>query len=81
MEGNRNKEESKENESKMMEKLAGKKGKVRDLKRTECANEFGPICKECECYACKEYTVAYINHLIKCRELTGNVLIAVHNAY
>ena len=31
----------------VMRKLIGLRGKVKDVKRVECANEFGPINKEC----------------------------------
>eukprot|EP00828_Plagiopyla_frontata_P032478 TRINITY_DN4233_c0_g1_i1.p1 TRINITY_DN4233_c0_g1~~TRINITY_DN4233_c0_g1_i1.p1 ORF type:complete len:253 (-),score=66.46 TRINITY_DN4233_c0_g1_i1:36-794(-) len=67
--------------NKILYKLWGVKGKHLDLKNEQCATIFEPISKECQCFACKEHNIAYINHLIKCREMTGNVLLAVHNAF
>ena len=41
--------------------------------------DFTPIDSECDCYACKNYTRAYIRHLIKCNEILGFRLLSIHN--
>ena len=41
--------------------------------------DFTPLDPECECYACKNYTRAYIRHLHKCDELFGKTLLSIHN--
>ena len=41
--------------------------------------DFSPIDDECDCYACKNYTRAYIRHLIKCNEILGFRLLSIHN--
>ena len=41
--------------------------------------DFTPIDDECDCYACKNYTRAYIRHLIKCNEILGFILLSIHN--
>ncbi len=43
------------------------------------AEDFTPIDAECDCYACKNYTRAYIRHLIKADEIMGGRLLSVHN--
>ena len=43
--------------------------------------DWGPIDKECDCYACKNYTRAYIRHLIKANEILGVRLLSIHNIY
>lgn len=43
------------------------------------AEDFSPLDPECDCYACKNYTRAYIRHLIKCNEILGVRLLSVHN--
>lgn len=43
--------------------------------------DWGPIDKECDCYACKNYTRAYIRHLIKTNEILGVRLLSIHNIY
>ena len=43
------------------------------------AEDFSPLDLECDCYACKNYTRAYIRHLIKCNEILGVRLLSIHN--
>ena len=43
------------------------------------AEDFSPLDPECDCYACKNYTRAYIRHLIKCNEILGERLLSIHN--
>ena len=41
--------------------------------------DWRPIDEECDCYACKNYTRAYVNHLIKNKEILGVRLLSIHN--
>ena len=41
--------------------------------------DFTPLDPECDCYACKNYTRAYIRHLHKCDEIFGKTLLSIHN--
>ncbi len=43
------------------------------------ANRFEPIEKECPCPTCQRYTLAYLHHLFKARELTALTLASLHN--
>ncbi len=43
------------------------------------AEDFTPIDEDCDCYACKNYTRAYIRHLIKSDEIMGGRLLSIHN--
>ncbi|SMB95721.1 tRNA-guanine transglycosylase [Desulfonispora thiosulfatigenes DSM 11270] len=43
--------------------------------------DFTPIDEECTCYACKNFTRAYIRHLIKTDEILGLRLISIHNLH
>ncbi|MDN3504845.1 MAG: tRNA guanosine(34) transglycosylase Tgt [Rhabdochlamydiaceae bacterium] len=45
------------------------------------ALQFGPIEKGCECPTCKNYSLAYIHHLFKAKELTAMSLASIHNLY
>lgn len=49
---------------------------VRDAKYAE---SFEPLDPKCDCYACQNYTKAYIRHLIKAKEMFGQRLCAWHN--
>lgn len=57
-----------------------KKGKliVRDLKS---ATHYGPIEDDCDCYACQNYSRAYIRHLLKAGEIFGLRLTTWHNLH
>lgn len=39
----------------------------------------GPIDPNCNCSACKDYSVGYMHHLIKCNEMLGGMLATEHN--
>ena len=41
--------------------------------------DFTTLDPECDCYTCKNYTRAYIRHLIKCGEILGARLLSIHN--
>ena len=41
--------------------------------------DWTPLDDECDCYACKNFTRAYIRHLIKCDEILGARLLSIHN--
>lgn len=41
--------------------------------------DWGPIDESCDCYACKNFSRAYIRHLIKAREILASRLLSWHN--
>ena len=41
--------------------------------------DFTPLDSECDCYTCRNYTRAYIRHLVKCNEILGIRLLSIHN--
>ncbi len=43
------------------------------------ASVFGPIESECPCYTCQNYTLAYLVHLFKAKELSFYQLATIHN--
>lgn len=55
-----------------------KYGKI-NLKNAKYKEDFIPIDSECDCYACKHYTKAYIKHLINADETFGARLLSIHN--
>ena len=40
---------------------------------------FGPLDKDCDCYTCRNYSRAYIRHLVKTNEILGIRLLSLHN--
>ncbi len=43
--------------------------------------DFRPIDENCDCYACKNYTRAYIRHLLSANEVFGQRLLSIHNIH
>ena len=43
--------------------------------------DFTPIDESCGCYTCKNYTKAYLNHLIRGKEMLSATLLTIHNEY
>lgn len=49
------------------------------VRNAGCAHDFGPIDPTCDCYTCRNYSRAYIRHLIKAEEVLGIRLMTIHN--
>lgn len=58
--------------------LFTKQGTMRVVKSGNSTN-FGPIEKDCNCYTCKHYSLAYLCHLFKAHELSAYTLATIHN--
>ena len=43
--------------------------------------DFMPLDPECDCYTCRNYSRAYLRHLIRCDEIFGLRLMSLHNLY
>lgn len=53
-------------------------GKI-NLKNAKYKEDFSALDNTCDCYACKNYTKAYIRHLIVANETLGQRLLSIHN--
>ena len=53
-------------------------GKI-NMKNAKYKEDFTSIDSECDCYCCKNYTKAYIRHLIVANETLGQRLLSIHN--
>ena len=51
---------------------------IRDKKFAE---DFGPMDPDCSCYACTNFSAAYVRHLIKANEMFGLRLCTYHNIH
>ncbi|MBQ9009788.1 MAG: tRNA guanosine(34) transglycosylase Tgt [Clostridia bacterium] len=49
------------------------------VRNAKYAHDFGPIEEGCDCYACQNFSRAYIRHLLKAGEITGGRLATIHN--
>ncbi len=52
-----------------------------NIKNSVYKSDYSPIDKECTCYACLNYSKAYINHLFKADEILAATLSSIHNEY
>ncbi|QJD81817.1 tRNA guanosine(34) transglycosylase Tgt [Cohnella herbarum] len=51
------------------------------VRNAKYSSDFGPLDPECSCYACQNYSRAYIRHLIKADEMFGLRLTTIHNLH
>jgi len=43
------------------------------------AEDFTPLDSKCDCYCCKNYTKAYLRHLVNVNEMLASMLLSLHN--
>ena len=43
--------------------------------------DFTPLDSECDCYTCRNYTKAYLRHVVQTKEILGLRLLSIHNLY
>lgn len=51
------------------------------VRNVKYKRDFSPIDENCDCYACRNYSRAYIRHLIHTNEIFGFRLTTYHNLY
>ncbi len=49
------------------------------VKNAKYKEDFTTLDPNCDCYTCKNYTKAYLRHLIKADEILGARLLSIHN--
>ena len=57
------------------------KGETLSIKAGKYAKDFSPIDPECSCYACRNFSRAYIRHLMNVGEILGMQLLSIHNLH
>ncbi len=51
------------------------------IKNAQYKDDIKPLDEECSCYTCKNYSRAYLHHLIKCNEILGARLATIANLH
>ena len=51
------------------------------VKNASFKDDFTPLDHECDCYTCKNYSRAYLRHLVNVNEILGARLLSYHNLY
>ena len=49
------------------------------MKNAEFTSDFRPLEEDCDCYACRNFSRAYIRHLVRANEIFGLRLLSLHN--
>jgi tRNA-guanine family transglycosylase len=52
-----------------------------DINKPQMRTDPKPMDENCSCYACKNFTRAYLFHLFRSRELLVYSLISTHNVH
>jgi queuine tRNA-ribosyltransferase len=60
--------------------LFTRRGAIR-ITRRSYRSDFFPLDPSCGCYACANFTRAYLHHLYSVNEITGTILGAIHNVH
>jgi queuine tRNA-ribosyltransferase len=60
--------------------LFTRRGKIR-LTNKNYRRDFYPIDPSCNCYACKNFSRAYIHHLFNANEVLSAILASIHNVH
>ncbi len=49
------------------------------LNNAKYIKDFTPLTNDCGCYTCKNFTKAYLHHLLQEKEMLGGILLSLHN--
>lgn len=52
-----------------------------NLKNARFKDDLQPLDPHCDCYTCQNFSRAYLNHLIKAKEILAYTLISLHNVH
>lgn len=55
------------------------KGERINLKNARYKRDYQSLDGSCPCYTCQNFSRAYLNHLVKSREMLGYILLSLHN--
>lgn len=51
------------------------------IRNAEYKEDFSPLDSECDCYCCRNFTRAYLRHLVNTNEILGGRLLSLHNIH
>ncbi len=55
------------------------RGERINIKNACYKEDFRPLDESCPCYTCQHFSRAYLNHLVRSREMLGYILLSLHN--
>lgn len=57
------------------------KGDRLNLRNARFRDDPAPLDKSCGCYACQNFSRAYLRHLVQANEILGHILLTTHNLH
>jgi queuine tRNA-ribosyltransferase len=55
------------------------KGSRINIKNAQYKRDYLPLDETCTCYACQNFSRAYLNHLVRSQEMLGYIMLSLHN--
>ena len=50
-----------------------------NIKNARYKRDYQPLDETCSCYACQNYSRAYLNHMVRSQEMLGYIMLSLHN--
>ncbi len=54
-------------------------GKRINIKNAPYKRDYQPLDASCSCYACQNFSRAYLNHMVRSQEILGYIMLSLHN--
>jgi queuine tRNA-ribosyltransferase len=55
------------------------RGQRTNIKNAPYKRDYRPLDETCSCYACQNFSRAYLNHMLRSQEMLGHIMISLHN--
>ena len=55
------------------------KGERLNIKNAQYKRDYQPLDETCPCYACQNFSRAYLNHMVRSQEMLGYIMLSLHN--
>lgn len=50
-----------------------------NIKNAQYKRDYQPLDATCSCYACQNFSRAYLNHMVRSQEMLGYIMLSLHN--
>ena len=55
------------------------RGERINIKNARYKRDYQPLDETCTCYACENFSRAYLNHMVRSQEMLGYIMLSLHN--
>lgn len=60
---------------------AWRRGERLNIRNARFKDDAGALDPTCTCYTCQNFSLAYLNHLVRANEILGHILLTTHNVH